>query len=250
MTNLLKYDIINISKKREVIPLSIDRRRKYMIVLDCETAPCDRELEEVTPTNMLVYDLGWAVVDKYGNIYESRSFVVADIFLEEKACMDSAYYANKIPKYWKDLKAGNRELRTMYNVHKALLDDIAEYGVEEVYAHNMRFDYGSLNNTQRWLTKSKYRYFFPKEVVICDTLKLANQLIATMPTYRKWCEDNGYMTSHKSPRLTAEIIYRFISGNEDFEESHTGLEDVMIEKEILAYCYRKHKKMNGRMWAD
>ena len=23
-----------------------------------------------------------------------------------------------------------------------------------------------------------------------------------------------------------------------------------IEKEILAYCYRKHKKMNGRLWAD
>lgn len=228
----------------------IDRRKNYMIVLDCETAPCDRECDEVMPRNMLVYDLGWAVVDKYGNVYESRSFVVADIFLEEKVAMDSAYYANKIPKYWEDIKSGNREMRTLYNVHKALLDDIAEYGVTKVFAHNMRFDYGSLNNTYRWVTKSKYRYFFPKEVEICDTLKLSRQVIQPMPTYRKWCEEHGYTTSRNQPRLTAEILYRFISGDYLFEESHTGLEDVMIEKEILAYCYRKHKKMNGKLWAD
>ena len=34
-----------------------------------------------------------------------------------------------------------------------------------------------------------------------------------------------------------------ISGNNDFIENHTGLEDVMIEKEILAYCFRQHKDM-------
>ena len=69
---------------------------------------------------------------------------------------------------------------------------------------------------------------------------------------KKYCKENGYLTNHKTPqpRLTAEIIYRFISGNKDFVESHTGLEDVMIEKEILAYCYKKHKKMNGKLWAD
>ena len=230
----------------------IDKRIKYMIVLDCETAPCDKELDEVTPINMLTYDLGWVVTDKRGNVYAKRSFVVTDIFLDEKELMKSAYYANKIPQYWESIKAGERVLKSFYNVRKALLEDIQTYGITEVYAHNMRFDYGSLNNTERWLTKSKYRYFFPREVVICDTLKLARQLIATMPTYQRFCEENGYMTKHKvpQPRLTAEIIYRFISGNEDFKEEHKGLEDCMIEKEILAYCYRKHKHMDARLWAD
>lgn len=230
----------------------IDKRIKYMIVLDCETAPCDKELDAVTSTNMLVYDLGWVVTDKRGNVYEKRSFVSADIFLDEKELMQSAYYANKIPQYWDGIKAGERTLTNFYKIRQALLADIEAYGVTEVYAHNMRFDYGSLNNTERWLTKSKYRYFFPREVVICDTLKLARQLIATMPTYQRFCEENGYMTKHKTPqpRLTAEIIYRFISGNEDFEEEHKGLEDCMIEKEILAYCYRKHQHMDARLWAD
>jgi hypothetical protein len=35
----------------------------------------------------------------------------------------------------------------------------------------------------------------------------------------------------------------------EFKESHTGLEDVLIEKEILCYCYAKHKKMVKEMWA-
>ncbi len=229
----------------------IDKRRKYFIVMDCETAPCDREVEEVTPINMLAYDLGWAITDRHGNIYETRSYVITDIFLDEKELMQSAYYAEKIPQYWKDIKCGKRILTSFYKVHKQLLEDIETYNVSRVFAHNMRFDYGSLNNTERWLTKSKYRYFLPYGVEVCDTLKMAQQVIATMPTYQRWCEENGYMTKHRKPqpRLTAEIIYRFLSGDDDFEEEHKGLDDVLIEVQIMAYCFRKHKKMECRLWA-
>ena len=227
----------------------MDKRKSYKIVLDCETAPCDKDFEGVSPYNMLTYDIGWAIVDKHGNVYKERSFVIADIFLEEKDLMKSAYYAKKIPEYWEDIKSKDRTLTSFYRMRKTLLDDIAEYNVKQVFAHNMRFDYGACTNTQRWLTKSKYRYFFPKGVEICDTLKMARQLIASMPTYKKFCLDNGYMTKNNQPRLTAEVLYRFISGDNDFQEEHKGLDDVLIEKEIMAYCYRKHKKMEPRLWA-
>lgn len=227
----------------------MDKRINYKIVLDCETAPCDRTLEEVTPINMLVYDLGWVVTDKRGTVYKTSSFVNADIFLDEKELMQSAYYAKKIPEYWEDIKSGKRTLTSFYNIRKTLLEDIAEYGVTQLFAHNMRFDYGALTNTQRWLTKSKYRYFFPKNVEICDTLKMARQVVASTPTYKKFCKDNGYMTKNNQVRLTAEILYRYITRDEDFEEEHKGLDDCLIEKEILAYCYRKHKKMEIRLWA-
>jgi len=226
----------------------LDKRKSYKIVLDCETAPLDKDLEGVVPSNMFTYDIGWVICNKMGNVYRSRSFVVADIFLDEKDLMKSAYYANKIPEYWNDIKAKTRVLTTFYNVRRILLEDIKEYNIKQVFAHNMRFDYGSLTNTQRWLTKSKFRYFFPKDVEICDTLKLARQLIAPMPTYKKWCADNGYLTKNNQPRLTAEIIYRFISGNDDFVEEHKGLDDCLIEKEILSYCYRKHQKMTPQLW--
>lgn len=228
----------------------MDKRISYKIVIDTETCPIDKDLTDVLPTNMWTYDCGWAVVDKRGNVYRTRSFVNADIFLDEKDLMKSAYYAEKIPRYWEDIKAGRRALTSFYNIRKTLMEDIAEFNVTEIFAHNMRFDYGTLNTTQRWLTKSKYRYFFSKDLVICDTLKMARDVIAKMPTYRRFCEENGYMTKNHQVKLTAEVIFRFITKNNDFVENHTGLEDVLIEKEILAYCYKQHKKMRKKLWED
>ena len=221
----------------------MDKRISYKIVLDTETCPIDKDFEVVSPYNMFTYDCGWAVVDKKGNVYKTQSFINADIFCDEKELMNSAYYANKIPQYLEDIKNGTRKLTTFYNIRKALLNDIKEFGVTEIYAHNMRFDYGTLNTTQRWETKSKYRYFFPKDIAICDTLKRARCVIAKMPSYKKFCAENGYMTKNGQVKLTAEILYRFIKKDDSFIESHTALEDVLIEKEILAYCYKQKKKM-------
>lgn len=229
--------------------MNTDRRISYKIVLDTETCPCDFDFEGVSAWNMFVYDCGWAVVDKRGTVYRTRSFVNADIFIGEKYLMKSAYYAKKIPQYWEEIKQGSRILTSFYNIRKTLLDDIKEFEVSEIYAHNARFDYGSLTNTQRWETKSKYRYFFPKSVTICDTLKMSRQVIANTPTYQKFCHEHGYLTKTGRVQTKAETIYRYITGNTEFSESHTGLEDVMIEKEIMSYCFRKHKHMVKELWA-
>lgn len=228
----------------------MDKRIKYRIVLDTETAPMDNTLEDVKPSNMLVYDIGWAVVDKRGNVYETASFINTDVFLDKKDLMQSAYYADKIPNYWEDVKAGQRKLAKLETIRKALADTCKKYNVTEIYAHNARFDYGSLNNTSRWETKSAKRYFLPYGTVVCDTLKMSRDVIGKMPTYRYFCEKHGYLTKRGQLRFTAEILYRFISGNIDFEESHTGLEDVMIEKEIMAYCFKQHKKMRKYLFEN
>ena len=57
-------------------------------------------------------------------------------------------------------------------------------------------------------------------------------------------------TKNGQYRKTAEILYQFISGNHDFEEEHTGLADVMIEKEILAYCFRQKKPMRKLLFEN
>ena len=118
----------------------IDRRIAYRVVLDTETCPLDKELNEVVPTNMWTYDCGWAVVDKRGKVYKVRSFVNADIFLGEKDLMQSAYYANKIPQYWEDIKSGKRVLTSFHNIRQTLLADIAEFEVKEIECLGKEFD--------------------------------------------------------------------------------------------------------------
>lgn len=226
----------------------MDKRINYRAVIDTETCPLDKECEEVTPQNMLVYDFGWCIVDKRGNIYRKKSYVVIDTFLGYKNLMKSAYYSNKIPLYWEDIKKGKRKLATFSAIRREFLNDLKEYGVNEVYAHNMRFDYNALNNTLRYLTKSKYRFFFPYDLKICDTLKMSRDVILKMPTFQRFCKENNYLTKRGQPQATAEVLYRYISRNNTFTESHTGLEDAEIETQILAYCYKQHKKMRKLLY--
>jgi DNA polymerase III epsilon subunit-like protein len=164
--------------------------------------------------------------------------------------MESAYYAKKIPQYKEDLANGTRTLANTYEIRKALCEIVEEYDCKFVIAHNARFDYNALNNTQRWTTKSKYRYFLPRGLEWWDTLKIARSVMGEMPTYRKFCEENGYLTKNGRLRFTAEICYRFITKDNTFKESHTGLEDVKIESEILAYCHRQHKAMKKKLWGN
>jgi len=227
----------------------IDKRIHYIMMLDTET--CNTLVDEkgqLDMTNVLVYDLGWKVIDKRGNVYEEKSYIAEEIFYGMSDVMQSAYYAKKIPMYLEQIAQGKRVVASFYQIRKDFVETMLRYNTKTVCAHNARFDYNALNTTQRYLTKSKYRYFFPFGTEVWDTLKMARDVVAKTPSYRAFCENNGYMTQNNQVRLTAEILYRFISGNDNFIESHTGLEDVEIERQILAYCFRKHKAMRKTLW--
>ena len=227
----------------------IDRRHVYGIVLDTETANTIQDENGLDMTNVLFYDLGFQLVDSHGRTYGKKfSFVNSDIFTHEAELMQSAYYAKKIPQYRADLASGKRILANTYEIRKALVDIINKYDCKFVCAHNARFDYNSLNNTQRWTTKSRFRYFLPYGLEWWDTLKMARSVMGKMPTYQRFCAENGYTTKTGKPRFTAEICYRFITKDNTFVESHTGLEDVEIETEILRYCVRQHKAMKKKLW--
>lgn len=230
----------------------IDKRKHYVLVVDTETAnTITLEDGKMDMSNVLVYDCGWAVVDTKGKLYETASYINRDIFVYERDLMQSAYYGWKIPRYVEEIRAGQRIMASTYEIRKAMLDTIEKYGIKEVAAHNARFDYNALNVTERWTTASKFRYWFPFDTVeIWDTMKMAQDVICQMPTYKKFCADNGYTLPNGTPRKTAEILYRYISGNTDFEESHTGLEDVLIEAQIMWYCFRQHKPMRKALFEN
>lgn len=211
----------------------------YTIVLDTETA---NSLDDP-----FCYDIGWAVVDlSTSEIVKTESYAVAEIFLD-KELMNSAYFADKIPSYWEEIKFGNRKLARLQTIRRTLNADCKTFAINQIYAHNARFDYRSCNLTQRYLTSSKYRFFFPYGVEICDTLKMARKAFANDEAYNEFCATNGYKTKNGQNRFTAEIIYRFLTNNTSFEEVHKGLDDVKIEKEILFECIRRGVT-DGALW--
>ena len=231
--------------------MRIDRRKKYYLMLDTETCNGIKEDDgSLDLSQSLVYDIGCAIVDKRGRVYDEQSFVIVETFIGMKDVMQSAYYAKKIPMNWEDIKLGQRQLVTLHTARTMILEMAERYHAEIVVAHNAGFDHRALNTTQRYISKSKYRYFFPKKYDWWDTLKMASDIYGKQPSYRRYCERHGYMTRHRvpRPRLTAEILHRYLTGNEDFEESHTGLEDVKIEANIFAQCMRQNKKMRKALF--
>jgi DNA polymerase III epsilon subunit-like protein len=214
----------------------------YILPIDSETCNIV-PTETVTPGNNLTYDIGFKLVKpSTGEEILRRSYVVREIFFGETERMKSSYYAEKLPRYYKDIAEGKREVKSFFEIMNEISAICKRYNVVGIVAHNARFDVDALNTTARWLTGLDYVRALP-DVEIWDSMKMWN---ACKPArYADWCEENGYMTKHRPPRvrLTAEIIYRFITGDDEFIESHTALEDVDIETEIIMACYKSHKPM-------
>lgn len=216
--------------------MKIDHRKNYYLVLDTETA---NTLEQP-----FVYDLGFAVCDKQGNIYEEHSFIIYEIFFGMKDIMQSAYYANKLPQYYEGIKSGKWEIRTLYTVRKIILDTLKKYNIKAVCAYNCNFDRNALNWTLRYITKSKMRYFFPYGTEFYCIWNMCCQTLLMQKTFDKVAFENEWIKESGNVQTSAEIAHRYITNNTDFEECHTGLEDVQIEVGIMARCFAQHKKMD------
>jgi hypothetical protein len=68
--------------------MKIDRRKKYYLMLDTETCNGIKgEDGTLDLTQSLVYDIGCAIVDKRGNIYDEQSFVIIETFIGIKDIM-------------------------------------------------------------------------------------------------------------------------------------------------------------------
>ena len=197
----------------------------------------------------IVYDVGYQIFSLDGGVVCERSFVNADVF-KDPALMESAYFKEKIPQYWDDIVNGRRTLARWKTIKQQIKVDCIRYDVKIACAHNAMFDNRALNTTQRYITTSKYRYFLPYGVEWWDTLKMSRAILKNDDSFGEFCYNNDYLTARGCRRYTAEIIYRFLTGCNAFVESHTGLEDVKIEREIFKFCLEREPEIDGRLWGD
>jgi len=253
--------------------MKFDKRRKYYLVLDCETAtlscaanydaPARKKIAIAKP---LIYDLGWQVVDRKGRVYARRNFLISEIF-SVPSIFNTAYYACKRPIYLEKLAKGEIILTDWRTAAAALEEDMAE--VEAVGAYNSMFDFKKAipftelyinmlyspdfydwDKMQERICKniasdnrfSSTKEFDPeifkfrgKDYKLFDLWGLSCEHILNNDEYKTMCQENGWITeSGKYYKTSAETAFRFISRNLDFDEAHTALDDAAIESELLA----------------
>ena len=82
-------------------------KKKLYMVVDTETATlpivCDiartaEEKKKLAIAKPLVYDIGWTICDRKGNVLEKKQYLIAETF-SVPAIFNTAYYAEKRPIY-------------------------------------------------------------------------------------------------------------------------------------------------------
>lgn len=210
--------------------------KKYYLICDIETGG---GLGCPVP-----YDIGYAVCDRLGNIYESESFMLAEAFISKRINLKTAYYCDKIPQYWIDFANDSRQLVTIHTAQKRMHSAIAKYGIKDFVAYNASFDRKGLDNGMAWYTRGRETEFFKVPLNTICIWNMACQLLFTQKKYQRLATDNNWISEKGNFKTSAEMAYRYLTGEHEFTESHTGLEDVIIESQIFAKCMAMHKKVN------
>lgn len=220
----------------------------FHMVLDTEAAPIVKT-DAVDGRLMRVYDLGFVVMDGNGEIVDERNVAILDTF-KRSDVMANAYYADKLPQYFYKMQTNALPSLSLKDTRTMVADVIKEYGIKNVWAYNCRFDYQALNATITEYSGGFVKYFFPYSARILDVASVAGKTICATKKYVSWCRDHGFVTAKGNPKTSAEVVYRYITKNAEFVESHTALDDAKIEAAILdkALRYRKTTLKDAKAW--
>lgn len=215
--------------------IKLDKRVKRIAVVDTETLGVDKPL---------VYDFAVTITDKKGNIYAQKNWIVKEVF-EQKDKMQSAYYACKLPKYDKMIEEGAAIVMPWNEIKAEFNQMLEEYDVKVLSAYNLGFDKRALTYTNKCMGNTGK--FLGRPVELWDIWGIATQTIMQHKTFHKIALSENWYTEKGNVLSNAEVAYRYITNELDFEESHTALHDTEIETEILVRCLRQNKKLeNGK----
>lgn len=252
-------------------------KKLTFLVLDSETATIaqaneiaggDGEAKKRIAIGMpLIYDIGWCVTTRAGEILKKKQFLVAEIF-SVPSLYRTAYYAAKRPRYIEMLNRGETSVKSWDEIMKELVADMES--VNAVGAFNSMFDFkkaipftelyirklysADFENWMEFQIKRAERFannearndknpdfcpdifqFRGREYPLFDLWGLAVTHLLDNVTYKSKCLEHGLLTASGTFfKSSAESTYQYLCDKYDFVESHTALDDAEIETFILS----------------
>jgi len=205
--------------------------KKSILLLDTETADLSGS----------VYDVGYLITDKRGNVVAERNWLVEEIFTDAKKMM-GAFYAKKLfTHYARMLQYGEIELTPWQTIIDTMAADCHQYAVNTIAAYNLAFDRRVMANTHKMLGFSGK--ILPYALDQLCIWRFACETKLSSATYRQLAESQGWVSDAGNLRTGAEHAYRFCRGDWGFIEDHTALSDCRIENEILRDCFAAKKSV-------
>lgn len=257
-------------------------RKKFYLVLDTETATLPfandicataKEKQTIAIAKPLVYDIGWVIIDREGNIYKKVNYLVQETFFVPNV-FNTAYYCEKRPIYMKLLEQGEISAKCWNDIAIELKNDLDNCDISTAYNacfdfkkaipfteryiyHLYNTDYnkwekGQKNHCNKLISGARddsetnpeylkpYFEFRGIKYPMCDLWGIACDRLINIDRYRNYCLDNGLVTASKIYfKTSAETSFQYLMHNYDFVEEHTALSDALIESQILLKALKK-----------
>ena len=203
--------------------------KNVFLVLDTETVGLEGH----------VYDVGYTICDKRGNVFCERNWLVLENFTNPTKMMGAFYAGKTFTHYAPMLDAGEISMAPWAEIVAAIQSDCAEFGVTVVAAYNAGFDFRVMGQTHFDLGGEGK--ILPRGIKVLDIWQFACETKLQQKQYRNIATAMGWVSPAGNIKTGAEFAFRFVSGDHGFIEDHTALSDARIETQILAECFRQKK---------
>ena len=212
------------------------KKERYLMFIDTETIGTLNVKESILP-----FEIGMKIFDlEKLKVVKERSYLVRKFF-NNKYIMLSTFSATKYPNYFEKLQNDKRyKTMSVNDISKDIEKNAQRYNIKIMVAHNGNFD-----KTAMTRLFEDFGVDNPFENIdLLDTQEIS-KVITFSKAYTEFClankdrlnsiKESCFITNSGRVRITAQAIYCYISNNSQFEEAHTGLEDIDIEIEIFKY---------------
>lgn len=178
------------------------------------------------------YNMGLIVYNRQKGVILERNFVMIDV-INKNTPNYKRFFANVT-----DIQI---DITWTFKVKWQLLEIVKKYNIKEIWAFNKSYDKSA---TER-LFEVKNINQIPelKDVTWYDIQTAIFYTKLLTKKYIRFCNDNELYTNRQHISTSAETIYKYLTNNPNFIESHNGLDDCRIELEILKIATKTKKKI-------
>ena len=188
-----------------------------------------------------VYDIGYCIHNKRGEIALERNWLVEENFTDPAKMMGAFYAGKHFTHYARMLQDGEVRLTPWAEIVATMRADFLVHGVNVVAAYNAGFDFRVLAQTHRELAGEGK--MLTDAVKVLDIWQFACETKLSQKAYANIARAMGWVSPAGNIKTGAEFAHRYCSGDHSFIEDHTALSDARIEVEILAECFRQKKRV-------
>ena len=198
-----------------------------------------------------VYDIGYCIHNKRGEIVAERNWLVEENFTNPKKMMGAFYAGKHFSHYARMLQDGEIRLTPWAEIVGIMRADFLAHGVDVVAAYNAGFDFRVLKQTHADLGGEGA--ILQNPVKILDIWQFACETKLSQKSYANIARSQGWVSPAGNIKTGAEFAHRYCSGDHSFIEDHTALSDARIEVAILAECFKQKRRVpygivNAQPW--